>query len=228
MSQIQVDIKRTSSPKTGKLFQPSEAESLVNILKALAFVFPQIGYCQGMNYVAAALYSYFSTQDEGSSDLNAEDNTFLLFVSLMVHKRLKPLFTSQVPDYHLRNYILKELLNQFLPQLMSHFKKLNLNLEMLTGNWLMTLFTGYLPYDLLMPILDNFFLEGWSAIYRVSIALLELLAPKFLEHNDMGMIAQTINNLRQENFAGVSVNKLLVRAYKIDFSTKELPEDDRL
>ena len=61
ISQIKVDIKRTSSPITGTHFKPNEAESLTNILQAVAFVFPQIGYCQGMNYVAGALYSYFLT-----------------------------------------------------------------------------------------------------------------------------------------------------------------------
>ena len=31
-----------------------------------------------------------------------------------------------------------------------------------------------------MPILDNFFLEGWPAIYRISIALMDYFENNFL------------------------------------------------
>jgi hypothetical protein len=36
----------------------------------------------------------------------------------------------------------------------------------------MTIFTNFFTFHLAMPILDNFFLEGWQGIYRISIALM--------------------------------------------------------
>jgi hypothetical protein len=51
---------------------------------------------------------------------------------------------------------------------------------MITGNWFMTLFTGFFSYNIVMPILDNFFLEGWTAIYRISLALMQVLQQNFL------------------------------------------------
>ena len=44
----------------------------------------------------------------------------------------------------------------------------------------MTLFTGFFSYNIVMPILDNFFLEGWTAIYRISLALMQVLQQNFL------------------------------------------------
>lgn len=49
-----------------------------------------------MNYVAACLLSY----------LEDEELTFDIFMSLIVHKRLLPLWFRDVPEYHLRNFIL--------------------------------------------------------------------------------------------------------------------------
>jgi len=61
-----------------------------------------------------------------------------------------------------------------MPLLHQHFKKLKLDLSSLTGHWLMTLFNGYLPYSATLAVLDNFFLEGWPAIYRVTLAILKM------------------------------------------------------
>ena len=63
----------------------------------------------------------------------------------------------------------------------------------------MTLFAGYFPYKLFIIVLDNFFKEGWPAIYRISLALLKMWEKEFLELNDMIFVAKKMNDLR-ENF----------------------------
>ena len=52
---------------------------------------------------------------------------------------------------------------------------------MLTGNWIMTLFAGYFPYKMFIPVMDNFFREGWTAIYRISLALLKMWESELAE-----------------------------------------------
>ena len=50
-----------------------------------------------MNYLAACFLAY----------LEDEELTFDIFMALIVHKRLLPLFHNGVPEYHLRNFILQ-------------------------------------------------------------------------------------------------------------------------
>ena len=88
-----------------------------------------------MNYIAASFFSY----------LQEEELTFDIFMALILHKKLVPLFYNGVPEYLLRNFILDQLIRIRLPRLHNHFAKLNLNLEMITGSWIMTLFAGYFP-----------------------------------------------------------------------------------
>jgi len=74
-------------------------------------VLPEIGYCQGMNYIAASLLSF----------LEDEELTFDIFMALIVQKRLLPLYFSGVPEYHLRNFILDKLIKRRVPRLHAHF-----------------------------------------------------------------------------------------------------------
>ena len=62
----------------------------------------------------------------------------------------------------------------------------------------MTLFAGYFPTKILIYVLDNFFKEGWSAIYRVSIALLKLWEEEFLTLNDIAYVARKVHELRED------------------------------
>jgi len=43
--QIAVDIQRTRNLETNQPFGAEETQSLNHILQAIAFVFPEIGYC---------------------------------------------------------------------------------------------------------------------------------------------------------------------------------------
>ena len=73
-----------------------------------------------------------------------------------------------------------------------------LNLEMITGNWVMTLFTGYFPSHIMLPVLDNFFYEGWPSIYRFALALLSLWEEEFLALNDIAFVSKKVHTLREE------------------------------
>ena len=141
-----------------------------------------------MNYLAACFLSY----------LEDEELTFDIFMALIVHKRLLPLFHNGVPEYHLRNFILDKLIRQHVPKLHAHFNKLNLNLEMLTSTWIMTVFCGYFPSKILLPFLDNFFHEGWTAVYRFSLTMLTLWEEEFLKLNDIAFISRLVHTLRED------------------------------
>ena len=89
---------------------------------------------------------------------------------------------------------------------------------MLTGNWLMTLFAGYFPNKILIFVFDNFFKEGWPAIYRLSIALLKLWEEEFLTLNDIAYVARKLHELRED----FTIEKETL--FKLAYS----PENDRL
>ena len=61
---ITVDVPRTFPNHT--LFRDKKSvgiQSLHNILKALSIKFPEMGYCQGINFIAAAFLMYLNDEE---------------------------------------------------------------------------------------------------------------------------------------------------------------------
>jgi len=69
---------------------------------------------------------------------------------------------------------------------------------MLTSSWIMTLFCGYFPSRILLPFLDNFFREGWTAVYRFALALLIIWEDEFLKLEDIAFISRLVHKLRED------------------------------
>ena len=79
------------------------------VLLAIAYCMPDIGYCQGMNFIASVLISITESEEQG----------FIIFMFLLITKEMKPLFLpvsaariiyltsffkKGVPELHLKNF----------------------------------------------------------------------------------------------------------------------------
>jgi hypothetical protein len=80
------DIDRTFH--VGKFTTDDGQQELRRVLSAIAFIRPEIGYCQGMNFVAGALL-YF---------IEDEEVVFWIFLSLLDDKNLNSLYLKVIND----------------------------------------------------------------------------------------------------------------------------------
>lgn len=62
-------------------------------------------------------------------------------------------------------------------------------MEVITGNWIMTLFCGYFKYNHIMPILDNFFLDDWKTIFSISLSMMKMFKDDLMKNNDIAYAA---------------------------------------
>ena len=62
-----------------------------------------------------------------------------------------------MPGLHLRNFQIGQLIQRRLPKLFNHLKKINMSTDYFTSKWIMTIFSCYLPFELITPVFDNFF-----------------------------------------------------------------------
>lgn len=172
-------MQRTRCPISGKILSKHDCNLLSNVLKTIAFLLPDMGYCQGMNYVASSLYS----------DIRDEETTFNIMLSLLVSKELKALYANGVPEYHVRQYMLDALIKEHIPDLSLYFKRLGLNSEVLTGQWIMTMFTGFFSHPSILLILDSFFIDSWVGVFRVALALLKQFKHELMVSTDIAFVA---------------------------------------
>ena len=68
-----------------------------------------------------------------------------------------------------------------MPKLFHHLKKIEMSTDYFTSKWVMTLYSNFLPLRLMPFVLDNFFLEGWIAVYRIAISVLKELESDMMD-----------------------------------------------
>ncbi|KNC50310.1 TBC1D2 protein [Thecamonas trahens ATCC 50062] len=131
------------------------------VLLIFAATHPAIGYCQGLNYIAAALLS-FATTGTPDVSLEAETLTYDLLCALL----------PSLPDYHGHNL----LGFQVDVCLAEH----DLPLDMVVTPWLITLFTSVLPLETTARMLDCFICITPLVVLKTALALFLVLSPALL------------------------------------------------
>ena len=168
IEEIKRDVNRTFytdkfKSGNGKLF-------LINILSALAFIRPEIGYCQGMNFIAGALIDL----------IEEEEKVFWIFLSFIDNIDMNLLYLKNMPDYSIRLFQLNYFIKLYFPELFNHFKKNQITPDLIFSKWILTIFANYLPFQTLYKIWDLFIIDKWKAIFRISIILLDSMKEKLL------------------------------------------------
>lgn len=147
-------------------------ENLYNVIKAYSLYDPEVGYCQGMQFVVGPLL------------LNMPDEeAFSTFVRLMKSYDLRGHFTPNMPALQLRLFQFDRLLEDFLPLLYRHLVRQGVKSSMYASQWFMTLFSYRFPLDFVYRILDSVFAEGVEALFRFAIALMKRNEERLLELN---------------------------------------------
>jgi hypothetical protein len=143
VAQIEMDIHRTLTDNVFFRKGPGVAK-LKDVLLAYSRRNPEVGYCQGMNLIAASLLLIMPT---------AED-AFWILASMIenilpAHYYDHGLLASRADQQVLRQYI-----TEVLPKLSAHLDNLGIELEALTFQWFLSVFTDCLSAEALYRVWD--------------------------------------------------------------------------
>ena len=161
--QINRDITRTfynEKFKTG-----NGKEMLKNILMAMAFIKPEIGYCQGMNFIVGSLINF----------IDNEEKCFWIFLYFIDNIDLKSLYLQNMPDYLIKLYQLNYYIKDNFPKLLPHLKINQISPDIFFSKWILTIFSNFLPFEILYNVWDLFILDKWKAIFKFSIILVHYM-----------------------------------------------------
>ena len=161
--QINRDITRTfynEKFKTG-----NGKEMLKNILMAMAFIKPEIGYCQGMNFIVGSLINF----------IDNEEKCFWIFLYFIDNIDLKSLYLQNMPDYLIKLYQLNYYIKDNFPKLLPHLKINQISPDIFFSKWILTIFSNFLPFEILYNVWDLFILDKWKSIFKFSIILVHYM-----------------------------------------------------
>lgn len=169
--QIEIDISRTFPDL--RSFDVEPQRKLLRVLNAYAAYNPDVGYCQGMNYVAGLLLIV--------SDMR-EEESFAMLARLMDDQNfgLSGLYQERLPL--LRRYLraCDRLVAETVPELRDHFIKEQVQPAVYLHQWFLTLFINCFPLSMVMILWDVIVCEGLPVILRIAVSILQVLKDSLL------------------------------------------------
>ena len=157
--EIDRDLHRTFNIE--KFVKGNGKLMLKNILRALAFVRPEIGYCQGMNFIGGALINL----------IDNEEKSFWVFLCFIDNIQLNLLFLNNMPDFLIRVYQLKKCMELYFPKLYRHLRRNKINIDLFFSKWFLTIFSNYFPFDVLYQVWDLFIIDKWKSLFKFSMII---------------------------------------------------------
>ena len=190
---IQLDVVRTYFKKD----RHTNREKTSYILRAACKETPSINYCQGMNYIVAFLLSITEN----------EEDTFYLFLSLLISTDYGSLFSEDLEKLKKFFYVFERLINIFLPELYSFFLDNNINVSYFISPWFITLFTDVYPHisnltepKIILRIWDLFLFSGWNSIIKVGLSIIKHFENKLLTLTFETLLRFLINDIIKSDF----------------------------
>lgn len=185
VAQIEMDINRTLTDNIFFRKGPGVAR-LNEVLLAYARRNREVGYCQGMNLITANLLLIMPSAEDAFWILTSIVET-ILPQGYYDHS----LLTSRADQQVLRRYV-----REILPRLSQHLDELGVELEALTFQWFLSVFTDCLSAEALFRVWDVVLCtnDGSTFLFQVALALLKLNESQLLQCEQPAAVYTYINH----------------------------------
>ena len=162
VKQIELDLLRTLPNNC--LFNCAGAtgvDKLRNVLLAFSRYNVEIGYCQGLNRIAAFALAVLNLKEEDA------------FWAVVAISEILPLdyYTQTMVGAQIDQRVLNDMMSDKYPKIMVHFSNLNIDLSLITFNWFLTLYVDNTNTDLVLSFWDSFLYEGDKMLFRFALSI---------------------------------------------------------
>ena len=204
---IDLDIERTFSYMGIFKNESQLGNNLREILRIFVVARPDIGYVQGLSYIAGTL---LLQMDKFTS--------FVCFMNIILSPNILPFYRLDEENIKKRLELFNELLKLNLPKLYKHFEENEVLPEHYLLEWFMTLFTRNLHIDLALRIWDIYMIEGIITVYKSAVVIFKLNESKYLSMD----FAEIMNSLRNLDKNNINEDKFVEELNNIKFNDKIL------
>ncbi|XP_065107827.1 TBC1 domain family member 4 isoform X2 [Paramisgurnus dabryanus] len=180
--------------------------SLYNLLKAYSLLDTEVGYCQGISFVAGLLLLHMSEEQ-------AFDTLKFLMYDLGIRRQYRPDMIS----LQIQMYQLSRLLHDYHRNLYTHLEEQEICPSLYAAPWFLTLFASQFPLGFVARIFDLLFVQGTEVIFKVALCLLSSHEGEILEcdgfESIVDFLKSTIPTLTQSQ-----MEETITKAIEMDIS----------
>ncbi|XP_004396226.1 PREDICTED: TBC1 domain family member 1 isoform X2 [Odobenus rosmarus divergens] len=180
--------------------------SLYNILKAYSLLDQEVGYCQGLSFVAGILLLHMG-----------EEEAFNMLKFLMFEMGLRKQYRPDMIILQIQMYQLSRLLHDYHRDLYNHLEEHEIGPSLYAAPWFLTVFASQFPLGFVARVFDMIFLQGSEVIFKVALSLLGSHKPLILQHENLETIVDFIKNTLP-NLGLVQMEKTISQVFEMDIS----------
>ncbi|XP_063778540.1 TBC1 domain family member 1 isoform X7 [Pseudophryne corroboree] len=180
--------------------------SLYNILKAYSLLDPEVGYCQGLSFVAGILLLHMS-----------EEDSFRLLKFLMYDIDMRKQYRPNMVTLQIQMYQLSRLLHDYHRDLYNHLEEFEIGPSLYAAPWFLTMFASQFPLGFVARVFDMIYLQGSEVIFKVALSLLGSHKPLILQQENLESIVEFIKNTLP-NLGLVQMEKTINQVFEMDIS----------
>ncbi|KAF2725325.1 TBC-domain-containing protein [Polychaeton citri CBS 116435] len=181
IDEIEKDLNRSLPEYAG--FQSEEGIGrLRRVLTAYSWTNLEVGYCQAMNIVVAALLIYLS-----------EKQAFYV-LSVLCDRLLPGYYSTTMYGTLLDQRVFESLVEKTMPIIWDHLVKNDVQLSVVSLPWFLSLYINSMPLIFAFRVLDVFFLEGPKVLFQVGLAILRINGEELLDATDDGTFISVLKS----------------------------------
>lgn len=154
---------------------------LRRILRGIAWLYPDIGYCQGTGVIAACLLLFME-----------EENAFWMMATIVEDLLPASYYSSTLLGIQADQRVMQTLIANYLSAVDDALKKHDIELSLITLHWFLTLFANVVHMKILVRIWDWFFYEGSIVLFQLTLGMLKM---KEKDLHNLENSAQIFNSL---------------------------------
>ncbi|MCO5585349.1 hypothetical protein L7F22_039282 [Adiantum nelumboides] len=165
--EIEKDLNRSLPEYAGYQTQEGIA-TLRRVLTAYSWKNPELGYCQAMNIVVAAILIYMS-----------EEQCFWL-LDMLCDRLVPGYYTQSMSGTILDQKVFEHLVQRSLPMIHDHFVETDIQLSVASLPWFLSLYINSMPMVFAFRIVDCFMAMGPKVLFQVGLAILKINGEELL------------------------------------------------
>ncbi|XP_028720604.1 TBC1 domain family member 4 isoform X3 [Peromyscus leucopus] len=180
--------------------------SLFNLLKAYSLLDKEVGYCQGISFVAGVLLLHMS-----------EEQAFEMLKFLMYDLGFRKQYRPDMMSLQIQMYQLSRLLHDYHRELYNHLEENEISPSLYAAPWFLTLFASQFPLGFVARVFDIIFLQGTEVIFKVALSLLSSQEALIMECESFENIVEFLKSTLPD-MNTTEMEKIITQVFEMDIS----------
>ncbi|XP_062982088.1 TBC1 domain family member 4 isoform X2 [Elgaria multicarinata webbii] len=180
--------------------------SLFNLLKAYSLLDKEVGYCQGISFVAGVMLLHMS-----------EEQAFEMLKFLMYDLGFRKQYRPDMISLQIQMYQLSRLLRDYHRDLYNHLEENEISPSLYAAPWFLTLFASQFPLGFVARVFDIIFLQGTEVIFKVALSLLSSQEEQIMMCESFESIVEFLKNTLPD-MTKAQMEKIMTQVFEMDIS----------